>query len=85
MYYIIERNLCRTTPTILCNLCMVEDQWEKVILNTAHLKKTPGLANFSRWPYRKKESLVESVIREIYERQDLQLQIKTGRSQRLAP
>ncbi len=67
-------------PTILCNLCMVEDlENGKVILNTAPERLT-GL--YARWPYRRKENLVESAIREIYEETGFpNYKSKTGRSQ----
>ena len=61
--------MSRTTPTTLCNLCMVEDlEMGKQSSNTAHLKKThwAGYA-FPGGHIEEGESLVESVIREVYE------------------
>ena len=68
--YMIERKyMSRTTPTILCNLCMVEDlENGKVVLQYRSPEKThwAGYA-FPGGHIEEGESLVESVIREIYE------------------
>ena len=68
MYYIIERKyMSRTTPTTLCNLCMVEDlENGKVVLQYRSPEKThwAGYA-FPGGHIEEGESLVESVIREI--------------------
>ena len=61
--------MSRTTPTILCNLCMVEDlENGKVVLQYRSPEKThwAGYA-FPGGHIEEGESLVESVIREIYE------------------
>lgn len=61
--------MSRTTPTILTNLCMVEDlENEKVVLQY----RSPEKNNWSGYAFpgghiEEGESLVESVIREIYE------------------
>ena len=48
--------MSRTTPTTLCNLCMVEDlENGKVVLNTAHLKRLTGLAMLFQVAISKKE------------------------------
>ena len=87
MYYIIERKyMSRTTPTTLCNLCMVEDlENGKVVLQYRSPEKThwAGYA-FPGGHIEEGESLVESVIREIYEDRTDNYKSKTGRSQRLA-
>ena len=62
--------MSRTTPTILCNLCMVEDlENGKVVLqyrSPERYKKWSGYA-FPGGHIEEGESLVESVIREIKE------------------
>ena len=61
--------MSRTTPTILCNLCMVEDlENGKVVLQYRSPEKThwAGYA-FPSGHIEEGESLVESVIREVYE------------------
>ena len=62
--------MSRTTPTILCNLCMVEDlENGKVILqyrSPERYKKWSGYA-FPGGHIEEGESLAESVIREVYE------------------
>ena len=61
--------MSRTTPTILCNLCMVEDlENGKVVLQYRSPEKThwAGYA-FPGGHIEEGESLVESVIREIEE------------------
>ena len=62
--------MSRTTPTILCNLCMVEDlENGKVVLqyrSPERYKKWSGYA-FPGGHIEKGESLAESVIREVYE------------------
>lgn len=61
--------MSRTTPTILCNLCMVEDlENGKVVLQYRSPEKThwAGYA-FLGGHIEEGESLVESVIREVYE------------------
>ena len=61
--------MSRTTSTILCNLCMVEDlENEKVVLQYRSPEKThwAGYA-FPGGHIEEGESLVESVIREIEE------------------
>ena len=61
--------MSRTTPTILCNLCMVEDlENGKVVLQYRSPEKThwAGYA-FPGGDIEEGESLVESVIREVYE------------------
>ena len=61
--------MSRTTPTILCNLCMVEDlENGKVVLQYRSPEKThwAGYA-FPGGHIEEGESLVESVIREVYE------------------
>lgn len=61
--------MSRTTPTILCNLCMVEDlENGKVVLQYRSPEKThwSGYA-FPGGHIEEGESLVESVIREIKE------------------
>ncbi len=61
--------MSRTTPTILFNLCMVEDlENGKVVLQYRSPEKThwAGYA-FPGGHIEEGESLVESVIREIYE------------------
>ena len=62
--------MSRTTPTILCNLCMVEDlENGKVVLqyrSPERYKKWSGYA-FPGGHIEEGESLVESVIREVYE------------------
>ena len=61
--------MSRTTPTILCNLCMVEDlENGKVVLQYRSPEKThwAGYA-FPGGHIEEGESLVESVIREIDE------------------
>ena len=61
--------MSRTTPTILCNLCMVEDlENGKVVLQY----RSPEKNNWSGYAFpggniEEGESLVESVIREIKE------------------
>ena len=61
--------MLRTTPTILCNLCMVEDlENGKVVLQY----RSPEKNNWSGYAFpgghiEEGESLVESVIREIKE------------------
>ena len=61
--------MSRTTPTILCNLCMVEDlENGKVVLQY----RSPEKNNWSGYAFpgghiEEGESLVESVIREIEE------------------
>lgn len=70
MNYIIERKfMSRTTPTILTNLCMVEDlENGKVVLQYRSPEKNhwSGYA-FPGGHIEEGESLVESVIREIEE------------------
>ena len=62
--------MSRTTPTILCNLCMVEDLKNgKVVLqyrSPERYKKWSGYA-FPGGHIEEGESLAESVIREVYE------------------
>ena len=62
--------MSRTTPTILCNLCMVEDlENGKVVLqyrSPERYKKWSGFA-FPGGHIEEGESLAESVIREVYE------------------
>lgn len=62
--------MSRTTPTILCNLCLVEDPNNgKVVLqyrSPERYKKWSGYA-FPGGHIEEGESLAESVIREIYE------------------
>ena len=61
--------MSRTTPAILCNLCMVEDlENGKVVLQYRSPEKThwAGYA-FPGGHIEEGESLVESVIREIEE------------------
>ena len=62
--------MSRTTPTILCNLCMVEDlENGKVVLQSRspeRYKKWSGYA-FPGGHIEEGESLAESVIREVYE------------------
>ena len=61
--------MSRTTPTTLCNLCMVEDlENGKVVLQYRSPEKThwAGYA-FPGGNIEEGESLVESVIREVYE------------------
>lgn len=62
--------MSRTTPTILCNLCMVEDlENRKVVLqyrSPDRYKKWSGYA-FPGGHIEEGESLAESVIREVYE------------------
>ena len=62
--------MSRTTPTILCNLCMVEDlENGKVVLqyrSPERYKKWSGYA-FPGGHIEEGESLVESVIREVDE------------------
>ena len=61
--------MSRTTPTILCNLCMVEDlENGKVVLPSRSPEKThwSGYA-FPGGHIEEGESLAESVIREVYE------------------
>ena len=62
--------MSRTTPTILCNLCMVEDlENGKVVLqyrSPERYKKWSGYA-FPGGHIEEGESLAESVIREVYE------------------
>lgn len=62
--------MSRTTPTILTNLCMVEDlENGKVVLqyrSPERYKKWSGYA-FPGGHIEEGESLVESVIREVYE------------------
>ena len=62
--------MSRTTPTILTNLCMVEDlENEKVVLqyrSPERYKKWSGFA-FPGGHIEEGESLAESVIREVYE------------------
>ena len=61
--------MSRTTPTILCNLCMVEDlENGKVVLQYRSPEKThwAGYA-FPGGHIKEGESLAESVIREVYE------------------
>ena len=62
--------MSRTTPTILCNLCMVEDlENGKVVLqyrSPDRYKKWSGYA-FPGGHIEEGESLAESVIREVYE------------------
>ena len=62
--------MSRTTPAILCNLCMVEDlENRKVVLqyrSPERYKKWSGYA-FPGGHIEEGESLVESVIREVYE------------------
>ena len=62
--------MSRTTPTILTNLCMVEDlENGKVVLqyrSPERYKKWSGYA-FSGGHIEEGESLAESVIREVYE------------------
>ena len=61
--------MSRTTPTILCNLCMVEDlENGKVVLQYRSPEKThwAGYA-FPGGHIEEGESLAESVIREVYE------------------
>ena len=68
--------MSRTTPTILCNLCMVEDlENGKVVLQYRSPEKThwAGYA-FPGGHIEEGESLVESVIREIYEETGLTIQ-----------
>ena len=61
--------MSRTTPTILCNLCMVEDlENGKVVLQYRSPEKTHWADYaFPGGHIEEGESLVESVIREIYE------------------
>ena len=82
--------MSRTTPTILCNLCMVEDlENGKVVLQYRSPEKThwAGYA-FPGGHIEEGESLVEFV--KSTKRQDLQLQIqnwsqsKTGHKMRAA-
>lgn len=48
--------MSRTTPTILCNLCMVEDlENGKLFFNTAHLKRITGQAMLFQGATLKKE------------------------------
>ena len=84
--------MSRTTPTILCNLCMVEDlENGKVVLQYRSPEKThwAGYA-FPGGHIEEGESLVESVIREIYEETGLTItnqnwsQSKTGHKMRAA-
>lgn len=62
--------MSRTTPTILCNLCMVEDlENGKVVLqyrSPERYKKWSGYA-FPGGHIEEGESIAESVIREVYE------------------
>ena len=62
--------MSRTTPTTLCNLCMVEDlENGKVVLqyrSPERYKKWSGYA-FPGGHIEEGESLAESVIREVYE------------------
>lgn len=62
--------MSRTTPTILCNLCMVEDlENRKVVLqyrSPERYQKWSGYA-FPGGHIEEGESIVESVIREVYE------------------
>ena len=77
--------MSRTTPTILCNLCMVEDlENGKVVLQYRSPEKThwAGYA-FPGGHIEEGESLAESVIREVYE-ETYNYKSKTRRSQRLA-
>lgn len=68
--------MSRTTPTILCNLCMVEDlENGKVVLqyrSPERYKKWSGYA-FPGGHIEEGESLVESVIREIKEETGLSI------------
>ena len=61
--------MSRTTPTILCNLCMVEDlENGKVVLQYRSPEKTHWASYaFPGGHIEEGESLVESVIREVYE------------------
>ena len=61
--------MSRTTPTILCNLCMVEDlENRKVVLQYRSPEKTHWAGHsFPGGHIEEGESLVESVIREVYE------------------
>lgn len=61
--------MSRTTPTILCNLCMVEDlENGKVVLQYRSPEKTHWVGYaFPGGHIEEGESLVESVIREVYE------------------
>ena len=61
--------MSRTTPTILCNLCMVEDlENGKVVLQYRSPEKTHWAGHaFPGGHIEEGESLVESVIREVYE------------------
>ena len=61
--------MSRTTPTILCNLCMVEDlENGKVVLQYRSPEKTHWAGHaFPGGHIKEGESLVESVIREVYE------------------
>ena len=61
--------MSRTTPTILCNLCMVEDlENGKVVLQYRSPEKTHWAGHaIPGGLIEEGESLVESVIREVYE------------------
>ena len=61
--------MSRTTPTILCNLCMVEDlENGKVVLQYRSPEKTHWADYaFPGGHIEEGESLAESVIREVYE------------------
>lgn len=85
--------MSRTTPTILTNLCMVEDlENGKVVLqyrSPERYKKWSGYA-FPGGHIEEGESLAESVIREVYEETGLTIadpnssQSKTGSQKREA-
>ena len=61
--------MSRTTSTILTNLCLIEDtSTNKVVLQNRSPEKTHWSGNaFPGGPLEEGESLVESVIREVYE------------------
>lgn len=84
--------MSRTTPTILCNLCMVEDlENGKVVLQYRSPEKTHWAGHaFPGGHIEEGESLVESVIREVYEETGLTIadpklvHLKTGSQMREA-
>ena len=68
--------MSRTTPTILCNLCMVEDlENGKVVLQYRSPEKTHWAGHaFPGGHTEEGESLAESVIREVYEETGLTIE-----------
>ena len=68
--------MSRTTPTTLCNLCMVEDlENGKVVLQYRSPEKTHWAGHaFPGGHTEEGESLAESVIREVYEETGLTIE-----------